>query len=247
MAITLQALKAKRWFGFDLDDTLHNFRSASTTASLAVFSDIHEKHSIPVAIIASAYSAILKEKTRNAFTDNRTSTEYRKERFAALLEVYSLPSSDAYLDELAALYKTALAAALTLKPGALELFRQLKALGKQIIIITEGPKDAQKWTVEQLGLAPYVDVLVTSNEVGLAKDAGLFGEALQRCGIKSEEMVYVGDRLEKDVVPAKAVGVLAVLFDEQDKHRDRRVREGDREEVLRVKLLSDIGVWAARF
>ena len=62
------------------------------------------------------------------------------------------------------------------------------------MIVTEGPRDAQKWTVEQLGLAPYVDVLVTSNEVGLAKDAGLFEEVSERCGIRKE-----------DVVPAKAV------------------------------------------
>lgn len=80
------------------------------------------------------------------------------------------------------------------------------------MVVTEGPRDAQKWTVEQLGLAPYVDVLVTSNEVGLAKDAGLFGEVLERCGIRKE-----------DVVPAKAVGVLAVLFNEQDGYRDVRV------------------------
>ena len=62
------------------------------------------------------------------------------------------------------------------------------------MIVTEGPRDAQKWTVEQLGLAPYVDVLATLNEIGLAKDAGLFGEVLERCGIRKE-----------GVVPAKAV------------------------------------------
>lgn len=86
-----------------------------------------------------------------------------------------MPSSDLYPDELAALYKTALAAALTPEPGALELFKQLKARGKNTVIVTEG-RDAQKWTVEQLGLAPYVDVLVTSNKVRLAKDARLFGK-----------------------------------------------------------------------
>ena len=54
------------------------------------------------------------------------------------------------------------------------------------MITTEGPQDAQNWTVEQLGPAPYVDVLVTPNEVGLAKDAGLFGEVSERCGIRKE-------------------------------------------------------------
>ena len=107
MATTLHVLKTKTWFGFDLDDTLHCFRSASSTASLAVFSDIYERHNTPVTALANIYSAILKEKSGSAFTDNRTSTEYEKERFAALLEACNLPSS-IYLDELGALYKTAL-------------------------------------------------------------------------------------------------------------------------------------------
>ena len=81
---------------------------------------ISERRNISVTALANIYSAILKEKTRSAFTDNRTSTEYRKERFPALLEAYNSPSSDLCLDELAALYKTALAAALTPKPSALE-------------------------------------------------------------------------------------------------------------------------------
>lgn len=86
----------------------------------------------------------------------------------------------------------------------LEPFKQLKSWGKNTVIVTEGPRDAQKWTVEQLGLAPYVDVLATLNEIGLAKDAGLFGEVLERCGIRKE-----------DVVQAKVVDVLAALFNER--------------------------------
>jgi putative hydrolase of the HAD superfamily len=176
MATKLHALKTKTWLGFDLDDMLHCFRSASSTTSLAVFSDIYERHNTPVTILANVYPAIPKEKTRSAFTDNRTLTEYWKECFAALLKAYNLPSLD--LSRRASSLQDRSAAALTPKPGALELFKQLKARGKNTVIVTEGPRDAQKWTVEQLGPAPYVDVLATLNEIGLAKDAGLFGEAL---------------------------------------------------------------------
>lgn len=94
MATTLHILKTKTWFGFDLDDMLHCFRSASSTASLAVFSDIYERYNTAVTVLANVYPAIPKEKTRSAFTDNRTLTEYRKECFAALLKAYNLPSSD---------------------------------------------------------------------------------------------------------------------------------------------------------
>jgi putative hydrolase of the HAD superfamily len=114
----------------------------------------------------------------------------------------------------------------------LEPFKQLKARGKNTVIVIEGSRDTQKWMVEQLGLAPYVDVLVTSNEIGLAKDAGLFEEVLERCGIRKE-----------DVVPAKAVGVLAALFNERDGYRDVRVGEGNGEDVLRANSLTEIGYW----
>ena len=86
--------------------------------------------------------------------------------------------------------------------------------------------------VEQLGLAPYVDVLVILNKVGLAKDAGLFREVLERYRIRKE-----------DIVPAKAVVVLAVLFDERDGYWDIRVGEGNGEDVLRVNSLMEIGYW----
>jgi putative hydrolase of the HAD superfamily len=94
MAITLHVLKTKTWFGFNLDGTLHCFRSASSTASLAVFSDIYERHNTPVTVLANVYPVIPKEKTRSAFTDNGTLTEYRKECSAALLKAYNVPSFD---------------------------------------------------------------------------------------------------------------------------------------------------------
>ena len=155
----------------------------------------------------------------------------RKECFAALLKAYNLPSSDLSRRTSSALQDRS-AAALTPKPGVLEPFKQLKAREKNTVIVTEGPRDAQKWTVEQLGLAPYVDVLATLNEIGLAKDVGLFGEVLERCGIRKE-----------DVVPAKAVDVLAALFNERDGYRDVRVGEGNGEDVLRVNSLTEIGYW----
>jgi len=102
-ASTLHVLKTKTWFGFDLDDTLHCFRSAS----LAVFSDIYERHNTPVTILANVYPVIPKEKTRSAFTDNRTLTEYRKECFAALFKAYNLPSLD-LSRRASSVYKTAL-------------------------------------------------------------------------------------------------------------------------------------------
>jgi len=72
------------------------------------------------------------------------------------------------------IYKNSLQATLELKPSALSLLQSLKRLDGKVIVITEGPQDAQEWTVQELGIAPYIDILVTTNEVGKSKVDGLF-------------------------------------------------------------------------
>ena len=175
-------LREKVWFAFDLDDTLHEFRKASSSAAAAVFQYLHATHHhIAVDDLSSTYSTILSQKTSSAFTDGRTSTEYRKERFSALLESHSIASDEVTLDHLAGLYKDILEKSLQLKPGALHLLQHLHSvLGKKTMIITEGPFDSQQWTIAALGLAPYVDILVTTNDMGKSKIDGLFGAVLEK-------------------------------------------------------------------
>jgi putative hydrolase of the HAD superfamily len=118
-------------------------------------------------------------------------------------------------------YQSALKSALRLKPGAKELLQHLHAHGKKIIVITEGPRDAQEWTIELLGLKEYVDVLATSSEFGKSKVDGLFLEVLIRYHINPKEMVFVGDNLERDVMAAREVGISAVLYDENCEENER--------------------------
>lgn len=210
-------LQAKEWFGFDLDDTLHEFRKASATASLSVFNKIHNDYSVPISALQSSYNEILISKTAGAFSDGKSSTEYRRERFTALLQSQGIhiPGLEEYMDSILELYKMSLATSLTLKHGALDLLAKLKELGKRVIVITEGPRDAQEWTIEQLGLKTFVDVLVTSNELGSSKTDGLFREVLRRQRIRADEMVYIGDNEARDVLSAREERILAVHFDEK--------------------------------
>lgn len=82
-------------------------------------------------------------------------------------------------------------------------------------MVTEGPQDAQQWTVEELGLLPYIDVLVTTNDIGISKVDGLFPTVLRKYSIPVSKIVYVGDNEKRDVIPARGAGILAVLYDEK--------------------------------
>lgn len=214
-------LLSKSWFGFDLDDTLHEFSKASGAALRPVFTIIADtyRNDISLAELKPRYSQVLKASTQNAFTDGKKSTEYRKERFRVLLNSFQLPHSDDFLGTLAAAYKSALGRQLELKPGALELLRYLKEIGKSVIIITEGPKDAQEWTLHELGLEPYVDVVVTSNEIGKSKFEGLIAEVLRIHHISVKDMVYIGDNETRDIIPTVQEGIMAIHYNEQEESR----------------------------
>lgn len=65
--------------------------------------------------------------------------------------------------------------------------------------------------LRSFGLLKYFDVVVTSAESGVAKpDRAIFEKALELAGCEAENGVMVGDRLDNDVIPAKAIGMVTV-------------------------------------
>ncbi|KAI4188838.1 MAG: hypothetical protein LQ346_005221 [Caloplaca aetnensis] len=208
-------LSQKTHFGFDLDDTLHEFRKASGAASAAVFAYLAKHSPTTPEEFKATYGKILKQATAGGFADGKSSDDYRRERFTASMQAHEIEVKEEMILHLLILYKTSLQSALTLKPGASQLLTQLKGIGKTIVIVTEGPEDAQRWTLEHLGIADQVDALVTSNAVGKSKTDGLFGVVLQRLGIEAGDMVFVGDNWKRDVVSAREEGIMTVFYDEQ--------------------------------
>jgi len=65
--------------------------------------------------------------------------------------------------------------------------------------------------IEEAGLAPHLDAIVVSEEVGVRKPRKeIFDEALRRLGVSAAEAVHVGDNLAADVAGAAAVGMKAI-------------------------------------
>ncbi|KAI0544653.1 HAD-superfamily hydrolase, subfamily IA, variant 1 [Xylaria curta] len=203
------SLAEKQWIGFDLDDTLHEFRRASSAASNKVLKTMHERYGITLDALKSRYGEVLRTSTSNAFTDGKSSSEYRTERFLAVASHFSLPleHDTPFLSHLLHLYETSLEESLELKSGALNLLRTIKRLDKKIVVITEGPQDAQEWTVQKLGISSYIDYLATTNHFKVSKTDGLFSRVLETLEITSSEIAYVGDNEYRDMKPATAEGI----------------------------------------
>ena len=66
----------------------------------------------------------------------------------------------------------------------------------------------------ELGLASYLDLIVTSREVGSDKsDPRIFLAALERAGVEASQALYIGDQYNPDIVVPREVGIRAVLLD----------------------------------
>lgn len=101
--------------------------------------------------------------------------------------------------------------------GAEELLATLKARGLRVGLISNTgrtPGSVLRAILDELKLAPSIDVMVFSNEHGECKpQASIFEELRRGLDVAYEEMMFVGDNPYVDVHGAQCVGMRGVLFD----------------------------------
>jgi putative hydrolase of the HAD superfamily len=105
-------------------------------------------------------------------------------------------------------------------PDVLPTLDRLAGAGLKLGVVS----NFEEWLerlLESLGVTSYFEVRVISGVEGVEKpDPQIFRLALERMGVDPGEAVYVGDSVQFDVEPAKAVGMVGVLLDRRDRHPD---------------------------
>jgi FMN phosphatase YigB (HAD superfamily) len=99
--------------------------------------------------------------------------------------------------------------------GAGALLKSIKDLGLRCVILSNTAwRDAVDYLAnfEALGLAGYIDSVVTSLDTHYRKpNQEIFQIALQVAGAGASETMMIGDSEERDVIPAVALGMKALL------------------------------------
>jgi len=97
-----------------------------------------------------------------------------------------------------------------LYPDALPALGELKRLGYQIGVAGNQTERAHDLL---LGLGLPVDWIATSSRWGVEKPRAAFFERIaSTCACHPSEVAYVGDRLDNDILPAKAAGLRTVFI-----------------------------------
>jgi putative hydrolase of the HAD superfamily len=112
--------------------------------------------------------------------------------------------------------ETRMISSLTLFDDTLPVIITLKERGVLTGVISNASRDLSE-NCQELGLMPYLDLVLTSQEAGAIKpDPRIFVVALNKLDVRAEEAIYVGDQYEADVLGARGAGISPILIDRFD-------------------------------
>jgi HAD superfamily hydrolase (TIGR01662 family) len=96
-----------------------------------------------------------------------------------------------------------------LYPDAIPCLAEMRALGLRVGIVGNQTEALERWARDS---ALPADVISSSASLGVRKpDPGFFAQIVRLAGATHpSEVVYVGDRVDNDVLPALAAGLRAV-------------------------------------
>lgn len=196
------------WILFDADDTLFHFDDYRGLQHMfsqynIFFNDLDY----------AAYQLANKALWRRYQDGTMTAKELQSERFSKWALQLNVPPM-----ELASAFLASMADISKLIEGAHSLLTTIKSK-KKIGIVTNGFTELQQIRLKRCGVFEYFDVLVISEEVGVAKPhPGIFDYALNKMGNPSREKVLmVGDNPETDILGGINSGLHTCWYNAKNK------------------------------
>jgi 2-haloacid dehalogenase len=191
------------WILFDADDTLFDFQRAARQSfdlTLAAFRIPAREESW------EAYERINKAVWLAFERQEITAMELRRVRFERFLEAIGHEGDALSMN---AHYLQALSQARFMISGAVELITFLAGQGIRLGLITNGLREVQRPRFEGTDLCRRFEVIVVSDEIGVAKPQSAFFEhAFQAMGQPPKASVLVvGDSLHSDIQGGNAFGL----------------------------------------
>lgn len=205
---------------FDLDDTLVDF-AATRKVAHGELAKLLEREGIE----AAAYLRACTQVDRPLFAlfeqGRLTRQEYRLRRFADPFGLLGLSPRADLVARLNTVFMDCVNDSPLLFDDARPVLAALRARGARTAILTNGPSDGQRRKLKATGLDQAVDHVAIGEEIGFSKPAAqAFHKVLERFPVAASEALMVGDSPELDYDAALQAGLMAVLLDRDERHRD---------------------------
>jgi putative hydrolase of the HAD superfamily len=97
-------------------------------------------------------------------------------------------------------------------PGAESTLTKLKSMGLKLAIVSDAPKLKAWLRLVSMRIDHFFDIVVALEDTGRLKPSRLpFRAALKKLNLQPEECMMIGDRPEKDMKGARALGIQTCL------------------------------------
>lgn len=195
---------------FDVDNTLYSYTEAHKAAFdvLAAYAD--RELGLPRPLFEKLHQKT--EHELRLYMGEVAALHNRCIRYQIMLESRGLPLYPHVL-KMNDLYWDTLLDAAVPAAGAADAISLLKDRGILIGIGTDMTARIQFEKLETLGLLPFIDFLVSSEEAGAEKPApSFFARCVEKAGCHARECLFVGDSMRKDVRGAVDAGLQAAWY-----------------------------------
>ena len=198
---------------FDLDNTLYNYNNCHYEALYYVLGEMAYKLNIDIKDLQDKYDTISNSLKYELI--GTASCHNKGIYIKQLLEEYNIDLGLSVLYEKS--YWKIFYENLKCNDGVYNFIKWLKSNNIGVVILTDYETEYQIEKLKYLELLPYIDKVITSEEVGKEKPSKqMFLTALHKINAKPEEVIMIGDNYEKDILGAKNMNILPFYFNQQE-------------------------------
>ena len=215
----------KKWIFFDLDGTLVDVKKAQYSA----IEDLYQIYKFNKKTDLEAFTKKWDDLTNYhyAFYTRKEITyeEQRNRRIIDLFKEYDM-SLDKTPKEIYAIYLKSFENNWCLFDDVYDVLEKLHKNGHRLGIISNGDLGQQTDKLSRTGILNFFDIITTSSEYVYSKPSPeLYELVLKRFNIDKNEMVMIGDQVDKDILPCLSIGIDAIWINRKNKNSIDGVKE----------------------
>lgn len=206
---------------FDADDTIIDHKECEKKALQYLFDKIkkeykNEYQDIFRPLDSKLWDDVIKG---NSVIPPEKVPEYRFEIFFKQINInyhnYDLANR---------LFKKGFANTSSLTKNAYEVIKYLYENKYKIYVITNGIVELQKPRIRNSLVSPYISDIIVSEEVGVSKpNRRIFDILLKKTNLKTDEVIMIGDNLEKDIKGAQNANIISIWYNPNNENNNTNI------------------------
>ena len=190
----------------DLDNTLYDYDICNSNALKKIFLNISKKYNISKEEVEKSFYAARAQV--KSVLGGTAASHSRLLYFKKMIEALTGKTDAEYSLELEQMFWSEYFDHMDLKEDAKRFLDYCKKNKIKIVVITDLTTEIQLRKVNHVGISKYVDFIITSEEVGKEKPhPDIFNAALAKINSTPEGVIIIGDDEQKDILPAKKLGI----------------------------------------